>query len=60
MQIRETLNENKQVQNFIENWQIANEIENYKESNAKFKEDFNRFLNESNFSEVTKKIFLIN
>lgn len=63
MKTRKIYLENLKVKQFIENWQSENPFEgfkNFNESNAKFKKDFNAFLNSGEFSESTKQLFLIN
>lgn len=51
------------VSEYIKTWQSENPFEGFKnldESDAKFKKDFNAFLNSGEFSESTKQLFSIN
>lgn len=56
---KKILAENEKIQTFIKEWQSENPYspEIKKERNAKFRVDFNKFLDQSNFSESTKKLF---
>jgi len=58
--IESILNENQRIQNFIADYQAKNEYNpNFlDEYNAKFNSEFNYFLNNGDFSESTKQLFL--
>lgn len=55
--------ENYNIKSYIKQWQIKNSIIDYsslESYNAKFKKEFNNYLNLNNFSEENIKLFTIN
>jgi hypothetical protein len=53
------LKENTLISNFIKNWQKSNKCKELKTHNAKFKKEFNEFLNKNKFCKTTIQIFEI-
>lgn len=58
-EVQQVVNENNQVLNWIETWQAKNDYtpKFLDEYNAKFKAEFNDYLDTSNLSESTIKLF---
>lgn len=56
---KKILAENEKIKTFITEWQKENPYspEIKEERNAKFRVDFNKFLDQSNFSDSTKQLF---
>ena len=51
------LDENEKIKTFIIKWRTENEGLEITEHNAKFRVDFNKFLDQSNFCDSTKQLF---
>jgi len=62
MEANKMQDENLRIQKYIKNWQLRNEILNFdslESFNAKFKKDFNSFLNSNDFCQENINLFTV-